>query len=164
MPESAVPDSSRKLKRPHIKSLTSLRFLAALLIFFLHAANHGLISSSYFGSFDLSKSVCFFFVLSGFVLGYAYYDRAFSVRTFYIARFLRVWPATFSALLFVIAFLPRFIYFPNVESSFAYYLLTFVVNILCLQSLIPIPSIFFAFNAVAWRRSAEIVFIFFSSL
>ena len=129
------------MKRPHIKSLTSLRFLAALLIFFLHAANHGLISSSNFGSFDLSKSVCFFFVLSGFVLGYAYYDRAFSVRTFYIARFLRVWPATFSALLFVIAFLQD-LYIFQMLKALCYYLLTFVVNILCLQSLIPVHRFF----------------------
>ena len=160
MPELSVSDSVRKLTRPHIKSLTSLRFIAALLIFFLHAANHGFISSSYFGIFDLSKSVCFFFVLSGFVLGYAYYGRDFIIRSFYIARLLRVWPATLTALLFVITFLPRFIYLPNVESSVSSYIFTLVVHILCLQSLIPIPSTFFAFNAVAWSVSAEIVFYF----
>ena len=52
-------------RRPHLNGLTSLRFIAAITIFILHARNHDLIPDSFLSSFDLSKSVSLFFVLSG---------------------------------------------------------------------------------------------------
>ena len=125
--------------RPQLKYLTGLRFFAALFIFILHASDHGLIAKEFVQNFDLSKAVSFFFVLSGFVLSYAYHSRVVSPSQFYLSRFSRIWPITFSSLLFTLVFLPNYLYLPfssNLNSSGV----IFLSNILCVQSLIPIPS------------------------
>ena len=145
--------------RPHLHSLTSLRFFAAFLVFILHSSNHDLISSSSFNIFDLSKAVSFFFVLSGFVLTYAYTSRSINTSTFYLSRFLRIWPVTIFSLLLVIIFLPANLYLPFEVSVFSPGLI-FIANLFCIQSFIPIPTFFFGFNAVCWSISVELFFYF----
>ncbi len=149
-----VPDSRHS---EYIYPLTSLRFFAAALVFILHADNHGLVSLAPFSFFDLSKAVSFFFLLSGFVLTYAYGNCRIYLPKFYISRFLRIWPITCLSLLLTLILLPDYIYLPGPVSQFSHgaVLLT---NILCIQSLIPIPSFYFAFNAVAWSVSVELIF------
>ena len=149
-----LPDSHHS---EYIYPLTSLRFFAAALVFILHADNHGLVSLESFSYFDLSKAVSFFFLLSGFVLTYAYGNRRIYLSKFYISRFLRIWPITFLSLLLTLLLLPDYIYLPGPLSQFSHgsVLLT---NILCIQSLIPIPSFYFSFNAVAWSVSVELIF------
>ena len=134
--------------RPHLHSLTSLRFFAAFLVFILHSSNHDLISSSSFNIFDLSKAVSFFFVLSGFVLTYAYTSRSINTSTFYLSRFLRIWPVTIFSLLLVIIFLPANLYLPFEVSVFSPGLI-FIANLFCIQSFIPIPTFFFGFTLFA---------------
>ena len=142
---------------PQIKSLTSLRFFASVLIFLLHACNHNLLDSGLLSYLDLSKAVCFFFVLSGFVLTYSTNGRTVDYQSFYVHRFARIWPASLVSFLFVLVFLPRSLFLPDPASDIPHFLV-FLSNTLCLQSLFPIPSIFFAFNAVAWSISAELIF------
>ena len=139
--------------------LTSLRFLAALCVFVLHAANHGLIETNIVSKFDFSKAVCFFFVLSGFVMEFAYHNRTYSRIKFYLARFARFWPATVTSTIFVIIILPRSLYLPEQTADIPSGLIL-LVNLLCLHSFFPIPSIFFSFNAVTWSISAEAFFYF----
>ncbi len=146
-------------KAPQLYSLTSLRFFAALCIVVLHAANHGLLSLEFLHGYDLSKAVAFFFVLSGFVLGYAYDRRTINAWKFYQARLARIWPATVLSILFVLLILPRFIYLPPLSSPWSSGLV-FALNVLCLQAFIPIPAVFFGFNAVAWSISVELFFYF----
>ena len=140
-----------------LNPLTSLRFFAALFIFFLHASNHSLFPPAIIRHFDFSKAVSFFFVLSGFILTYSYYNKTFSVINFYRLRLSRVWPITFISLLLVCIFLPASIYLPSQNSSVPI-VLVFLVHTLCLQSLIPIPSFYFGYNAVAWSISTELCF------
>ena len=146
------------LPKPHIHSLTGLRFFAALSIFYLHASNHDLFSSPILGLFDLSKSVSFFFVLSGFVLGYAYKDIPIKYFSFFISRLARVWPLTFLSILLILKFFPTFVFLPGLVPGGPDGFHVFLVNIFCLQSIVPIPSYYFGFNAVAWSISVEIFF------
>lgn len=147
------------LKRPKLYPLTSLRFFAALCVVVLHAANHGLLPQELVQTLDLSKAVAFFFVLSGFVLGYANNGRPVDALRFYKARFARVWPATALSIIFVLLVLPQFIYLPSASSPWpsGFVLL---LNLLCLQALFPIPSVYFGFNAVVWSISVEVFFYF----
>ncbi|RKG98744.1 acyltransferase [Corallococcus sp. CA053C] len=87
--------------RQHLDALTGLRFLAAAHVVAYHVYHlvftateappglHGLIGSGYVG-------VSFFFVLSGFILGYNYLERPPDTReartAFWVARFARVYP------------------------------------------------------------------------
>ena len=152
--------SSPSHLRPQLKYLTGLRFFAALCIFILHASDHGLIPNDIVHIFDLSKAVSFFFVLSGFVLSYAYHLRIFSLIKFYLSRLSRIWPITFSSLLFTLLFLPQYLYLPS-SSDLNNAGLILVSNILCFQSMIPIPSFHFGYNAVAWSISCELFFYLF---
>ena len=153
------PYSSTSSSRPQLHYLTGLRFLAALCIFLLHASDHGFVSHQLSTYFDFSKSVSFFFVLSGFVLSYAYHSKKLILPIFYLDRISRVWPITFISLIFTVLFLPSNLYLPFPQSSSSPALVLFS-NILCLQSLIPIPSFYFGYNAVAWSISTEIFFYF----
>ncbi|NBD09836.1 acyltransferase family protein [Corallococcus silvisoli] len=87
--------------RQHLDALTGLRFLAAAHVVAYHVYHlvfsgteappglHGLLDSGYVG-------VSFFFVLSGFILGYNYLERPPDTRearkAFWVARFARVYP------------------------------------------------------------------------
>ena len=84
-----------------LDALTSMRFVAALMVVIFHMSSqapffaavpqplHSIIDCGYVW-------VGFFFVLSGFILSYQYFDRVqagqFSAREFLIARFARIYP------------------------------------------------------------------------
>lgn len=84
--------------RADLRPLTSLRFVAALMVFAHHAFPVAMI-------YELGPDgVAFFFLLSGFILTYTYHsdfngwlkwDR---VREFYIARAARIYPLQITAL------------------------------------------------------------------
>ena len=144
-------------RRPHLNGLTSLRFIAAITIFILHARNHDLIPDSILSSFDLSKSVSLFFVLSGFVISYAYSNRNASFFQFIRARFARIWPAAVLSIFFVLFLLPRNLYLPAPDSGWSTSTIL-LLSLLGLQAWIPVPAFFFSFNAVLWSISAELFF------
>jgi len=151
---SASPDTTK----PKISSITSLRFFAALCIFILHAKNHDLVDESVLSTFDLSKAVSFFFVLSGFVLGYAYSEKQIRLSVFYKQRIARIFPITIFSIIFVILLLPSSLYLPSEDTVIWSKGFVLLINLLCLQAFIPVPDIFFGFNAVAWSISAELFF------
>ena len=139
--------------------LTRLRvfgFLPHFLIFILHSKDHGLIPLSFLESFDLSKSVSFFFVLSSFVLTYSYHRRHYSIPRFYCHRFY-VFGLLLSFCFCLFSFLPQSLFLP-VNTSFPSFFLTLLSHIFLLQSIIPIPEVYFGFNAVAWSISVEVFF------
>ena len=149
--------STPQFRKPQIHILTSLRFFAALGIFLLHANNHLLFQSELLNEFDFSKCVSFFFVLSGFVLYYSYADRVISLKRFYFSRLIRLWPLTALSIFLVLLFLPSHIYLPSGYGPTQSFL-SFFVNILCLQSFVPIPNFYFGYNAVCWSISVELFF------
>ena len=152
--------SSYLQSKPRLDSLTSLRFFAALSIFILHASEHNLFKSDVIDTFDFSKAVTFFFVLSGFVLTYAYRGKSMDLLRFYLKRFLRVWPSTLLSLFFVLLILPSALYLPSANSSFHPGVI-FISHLLLIHSLIPVPDFFFGFNAVSWSVSVEAFFYMF---
>ncbi len=102
------PVHDRSLKTPQterIHALTSLRFFAALFVVFYHTlwfAIPGLTQTSIAGRVvSLGYlSVGFFFLLSGYILSIVYLrdDQPVSKRSFYAARFARVYPLFFVTL------------------------------------------------------------------
>lgn len=150
MPE-AIPSA---LSRPQIPALTSLRFFAAILIFMLHATNHGLLPAAWAERIDFSAAVSFFFVLSGFVLGYAYKGRSYSSRRFYQARWARVWPAAAVSILLVPLMLPSSLFLPQPDGGWSIGVVM-LFTLSGIQSLVPIPDVYFGLNAVTWSISTE---------
>ena len=84
---------------PHLRSLTALRFGAALLVFCFHATA-GDPLSPFAGGY---VGVTVFFVLSGFVLTWGH-EAGTSVRRFYWRRFARVWPLHALVVLLMVAY------------------------------------------------------------
>jgi peptidoglycan/LPS O-acetylase OafA/YrhL len=86
---------SGTLKKGTLKALTGLRFFAAMHVVVFHFGQQALVdapgavrslaASGYTG-------VSLFFVLSGFVLAYVYEEPVIDRRTFWFARFARVYP------------------------------------------------------------------------
>src|SRR5882672_10730014 len=152
-------------RRPRLHALTSLRFFAALhvLIFHLYAMNiaggygwyHKLATIGYVG-------VSFFFVLSGFILVYTYADRPLNVRSFWQARFARIYPAyLFSLLLTAPGFFYVSIALKNMDIPFFSY---FKTHLLQCSLVVPVllqawvPGAALAWNPPAWSLSVEAFF------
>ncbi len=96
------------MEREHLRPLTGMRFLAALVVVFFHAVftfDVRLPLTSW-GSALLIRgylSVDFFFLLSGFILSYCYTTTDGHIRgnarDFWVARFARIYPVYFLGLL-----------------------------------------------------------------
>ncbi len=136
--------------RPRLNALTGARGPAALMVFTQHAGEAGFCPLFYLSSIAVS----FFFVLSGFVLAYVYAEKSDLGVRFYRARFARIWPATILSTLLVLLILPRNYYLPLHLPDWSTGWILLVV-VLMLQSLVPIPDWYWAFNAVTWSISVE---------
>lgn len=90
-----------------IKSHTSLRGIAALLVVFHHYRVNlpsELNPDNYTRFFDSAASfVDFFFMLSGFVIAYVYINRPTDWLSFFRSRFARIYPLHFFTLMWMIA-------------------------------------------------------------
>ncbi len=98
MPSSAFPDT-----KPHYKLLDGLRGVAAILVLWYHIHEGFAFAGSVNGVGDgLVKTfnhgylaVDFFFMLSGFVIGYAYdgrWSKGFTMKDFFRRRLIRLHP------------------------------------------------------------------------
>jgi peptidoglycan/LPS O-acetylase OafA/YrhL len=77
----------------HLKPLTSLRFIAAMMIVLLHCKLYFKWEWLSHMPNTLVHGVSFFFVLSGFILSHVYSQRSnVSFGTFIWNRFARLWP------------------------------------------------------------------------
>ena len=130
-----------------LDQLTALRFFAALMIVIHH-------SVGLFGVKDIGvnwgQGVSFFFVLSGFILTYVYpsLETWPQIRRFWKARVARIWPA------YLVSFAIGYLLIP-------YVLVTKIalVKLLMLQSLVPLSTYYFSYNALSWSVSTEAFFI-----
>jgi peptidoglycan/LPS O-acetylase OafA/YrhL len=96
----------KKISKPHLQSLTGLRFFAAIYVVLFHHGGQGLSGlPEYVGKFFRYGyvSVSLFFILSGFVLAYTYLDTknesSIAIPRFWVARFARVYPLYLFALI-----------------------------------------------------------------
>ncbi|MEA2689233.1 MAG: hypothetical protein QOD51_1840 [Candidatus Eremiobacteraeota bacterium] len=142
--------------------LTSLRFVAALLVFTWHCVPTRRVSAV----FSLGYTgVAFFFLLSGFILTYTYHGafrdglRLDAVRAFYAARIARVYPLHLATMPLMIACL--MLLGPNplwsgVDVPTRVHAVA--AQVLLVQSWIPAAAIYFGANGPAWSISVEAFF------
>lgn len=137
-----------------IDALTSLRFFAAVAIV-LHHSKSAFTATSWINSpIPLDYGVSFFFVLSGFILAHSHFESSSqpSVKSFYVARFARIWPLHIATFFLCLALIPER---ARVSSdSF----LTVFANLTLVQSWIPKAGYFFSYNSVSWSISTEAFF------
>lgn len=129
-----------------IKSLTSLRGVFILFIFFHHCLN------IYPGGG--SMAVAFFFILGGFSMTLGYKERVlkpeFSYKQYITRRCIKFFPLHWSCLLAAV---------PIALSGFQWKLVpVFFVNALLLQTFVPIESVYFSYNSVSWYLADTLIF------
>ncbi|WP_105394043.1 acyltransferase family protein [Burkholderia cepacia] len=143
--------------RQNLEALTTLRFFAAAGIVIYHTSSYFEYGTHLQQVFPIGLGVSFFFVLSGFVLYYAY-PELLSGRDrvrFIAARIAKVWPLHAATMFLTIAFLPYPWGIGPLDSAAPPPLL---INLFLLQSWIPLPHYFFSFNGVSWSLSVEMFF------
>ncbi len=165
-----APVETEKSQSNRIDSLTSLRFLAALGIYFYHANPHFKFRGSD-SSLDILGifsdigflGVPFFFQLSGFILTVVYEPRAFETsfpqaaanfKLFMIARIARIYP------LYLLALITSFILVPFDASSLKLDIgeigVALILTPLLLQAWF--PKIALLWNPPGWSLSVELLF------
>lgn len=129
-----------------IKSLTSLRGLFILFIFFHHCLD------LYPGGG--SMAVAFFFILGGFGLTLGYHERVtspeFSYKQYLTKRVIRFYPLHWLCLL---AALPLFMLSFRLGD-----VPILALNAALLQTWVPIKEVYFSFNAVSWYLADTMFF------
>ena len=139
------------------EQLTALRFFAALLVMFSHAAMMPRTDNAlaWIGQHVIDYGhgrVGFFFMLSGFVLCHAYEAKLvqgqLSYREFVTRRFMRIWPLHILVAAPLAAWL---LWWTGLVS-----LPLVLVNFALLQSWIPVYDYYASLNAPSWSLSAEL--------
>ena len=139
--------------------LTSLRFFAAFAVLcshliFLREIDNPIKPIAIIFFNEGYSGVTFFFVLSGFILTHAYHNgliqKTLSTKTYLLLRLSRIWP------LHVITALPFICYFLYRHSEDLSSIVT--VNVLLLQSWVPLAKYYMSLNAVSWSLSDELFF------
>jgi peptidoglycan/LPS O-acetylase OafA/YrhL len=133
-----------------LDQLTITRFLAALSVVFFHGGRH-LHWVSLFPAISAGPTaVGYFFVLSGFVMALAYYrpGQPFSFRSFWLARFSRIYPV------YVLAFVLTCIYYLDIMAKIKPDKIW--ANIFLYQAWFPQYAL--SFNIAAWSLSVEAFF------
>ncbi|MDO4181520.1 MAG: acyltransferase [Bacteroidales bacterium] len=139
-----------------IDTLTSLRFIFALMVFGAHCY----VIDDFFNDHFFKEGfvgVSFFFVLSGFIIAYNYQEKLqaneVSKRTFWVARIARVYPLHWLTLL-VAAILGNYV----VASGTVDWLKHFFASFVLVQAYVPQPDYFFSFNSPSWSLCCEQLF------
>lgn len=129
-----------------IKSLTSLRGIFILFIFFHHCLN------LYAGGGTMA--VTFFFVLGGFAMTLGYKDKVakpdFNYRQYLTRRCIKFYPLHWLTLLAALPF--------AVLSFNKWTLPTLTLNAVLLHTWIPIYDVYFSYNAVSWYLADTMFF------
>lgn len=136
-----------------IETLTSLRMIFALMVFGAHCYA----IDSFFDTHFFKEGfvgVSFFFVLSGFIIAYNYQNKLAehktTKRTFWVARFARVYPLHWLTLL-IAAMLGGY---AVTTDWWKHFLASFAL----VQAYIPKDDYFFSFNSPSWSLCCEQLF------
>ncbi|HEX4925565.1 MAG TPA: acyltransferase [Bdellovibrionales bacterium] len=147
-------------------ALTGLRFAAAFFVVCFHfvhsrAAPDFVAALIEYGN----RGVAFFFVLSGFILTYRYWESARPGagfrREFWAARVARVAPTYYLALILAIPLFVRelvVVYGLAGETLVAAIAIVGAATALMVQTLVPLVPVAHALNSTAWTLSIEAVF------
>lgn len=139
-----------------IQPLTSLRFFAIFAVFLVHLdfffykfQGGALFYNRYFTKGYIG--VTFFFVLSGFLLTYRYYDRfkksiSLSLKKFFVSRISRIYPLHIIVLLVSLPLPVDYI-------ANNYIAQRFLANFFLVHSFVPRMDFYFSFGGVAWFLS-----------
>lgn len=129
-----------------IKSLTSLRGIFILFIFFHHCLE------LYPGGG--SMAVAFFFILSGFSLTLGYRDKIvggeFNYRQYLLRRCIKFYPLHWMCLVASVPLVITSLSFADMP--------VFLLNAALLQTFVPVKDIYFSFNAVSWYLADTLFF------
>jgi peptidoglycan/LPS O-acetylase OafA/YrhL len=148
MRTSAVAAEQRTRR---LESLTSLRFIAAFVVFMYHGAMMLAGQPLDWVTGQGSVGVSFFFVLSGFVLTWSR-NPTTRPRTFLRRRFARIYPAYVAAIgLYVLTAWKPF----HRDISWG---LNMAMPAVLLQAWVPSSRIYFGGVAVSWSLSCEMFF------
>jgi len=132
-----------------IKSLQSLRFFFALMIFHHHFFMNPQVIQ--FGLFP----VAFFFILSGFVMTIGYSDKVvvdtFCYKQYITKRLIRIIPLN-AICLALYLLIPLATDVVNHRLSLSTYILS-IPDLMLIQAWIPIKAVYFSNNSVAWFLS-----------
>lgn len=141
-----------------INTLTSLRFLFAMMIF----GTHCYLIDAFFNAHIFKEGfvgVSFFFTLSGFIIAYKYQrqmeEKKISRRTFWVARIARIYPLHWLTLL-VAALAGNYV----VASGGVDWLKHFLASLTLTNAYIPAADYFFSFNSPSWSLCCEQLFYF----
>lgn len=134
-----------------MKSLQSMRFIFALMIFFHHVPDKTGVGMFSAGG---SCAVSFFFILSGFILAKVYGDRVlngdFDYSKFLVKRLSKVYPVHLLCLIVWVIF-----NMPVIDMNRICRLLP---NVFLIQSWIPDRGLYFSGNALSWFLSDMLFF------
>lgn len=142
---------------PELKALTGLRFLAALPVVLFHVLPRPAMSPEAGKLADLGYiSVGLFFVLSGFVLSYAYSGDAETInrRAFYRARFARIYPVYALAMLVALPAYTRL--YPSLKLQWWEYPVDVALRFLLVHAWH--PGTIRHYNVPSWSLSVEAFF------
>jgi len=144
--------------RYQLEPLTSLRFVAALLVFVYHAP----LAQPFAHDHALGQAgVGFFFLLSGFILTYTYsgtLTTTASVVRFYVARFARVYPAYLVSIALALPVVATYGSLAWDKSSPALRADALAAQVLAVQAWFPREEIYLGINSPAWSISVEAFF------
>lgn len=139
-----------------IRTLTSLRFVFALMVFGAHCY----VLDPFFDAHFFKEGfvgVSFFFVLSGFIIAYNYQEklqeRTISRRSFWAARIARIYPLHWLTL-FVAVLAGGYV----AAGGIAGWCNRFFSSAFLLHAYVPRPSYFFSFNSPSWSLCCEQLF------
>ena len=151
-----MTDSRQGIDMP---ALTGVRFIAVSMVFLIHHISfdiYGNVLGGIINQFYLSLHI--FFVLSGFIICYKYYDEVKTDKSFlfdfYLKRFSRIYPLYFllTSFFFIVLFFT--------ETDQKHLFLTYLINITFLKGL----SSWYMFTGIypSWSLTVEEMFYLFS--
>ncbi|MDE1175980.1 MAG: acyltransferase [Edaphobacter sp.] len=153
MSSTISPPAAKSARKPSLPALTGIRTLLALNIVLFH------FTPPYLGPFRpfVEHGFVFvnvFFLISGFILSYNYFDRGTSLvkRDFWMARFARLYPVYLLVLLISLPMLQMEWEARSRQEFFQ----GLILSPLLLQGWSPSLATFW--NTVAWTLSCEVAF------